>query len=1033
MNLPRFALERRPLILVALTLALFWSVASALTLERREDPGTTQRATEIITLWPGATAQNVDQLVTRKIADDLRGVAHVDHVTGTSRPGLSDINVEFDDGMRSAETPLNDIRHHLDDLRAALPADAQGPKLQEDFWNTYPVVLGVTAPGYDDRQLRDLAKSFKDDLNQLPDVGEVLMVGEQEQEVQVSVDLQRLTQYRIGVGELVAALQARNALVPAGTVALGGRQARIEAGGDLRTSDDVGDVDVSRMGGRVVRVRDLAEVGTGYPEPPAEVVHVNGQLGVALSIKAKEGSSATALLPEVQGLIDRESRSWPSAVHVAWIANQPSTINARLRDFFGNLVVGVFLVAFLVSLFMGLRNGLLVATTVVLSLTLTFGVMPLLHIDLNQISVIALIISLGMIVDAGIVAVDNIERHLHKGDDRFNAAWRGVGDLWFPLLTSTLVAISSYIPFLLMGGSIGDFVHDLGVVTPIALIMSLAVAYFITPLLGARFAVVAGAGGDGVMHRVASWFERLTERLSAAYRKAASAALRRPALTAGVAFALVCTAVVAIPLLGIQFFPPADRAQFFVDVTAPDGTDIRTTEQITRHVENIVARRGGITAYAAFIGHGAPKFYYNVIPAPGLPNYAQILVDTKDPATANALVASLQQQLRDAIAGARLEVKKIEQGPPVGTPIQVRLTGDDPNSLARASTAVQALLRSIPGTALIRDSAGDPTTRIAANIDQQRAAFSGVDDESVRNLLALAYGGLPVTSIREEDRQTPVVVRLPAALRADTSMLAGIGVRNASGQVVPLAEIAFLQPTTEKSVLTVRDGTRVVTVYANVEGRLASAVIADLRPALRGTVLPAGVSWSFAGQDEQTTKAFRNLFIAMMIGLLINQMILVWEFGAIRLSLVVLAAVPLGLVGAIAGLALTRSPFGFVAALGVASLGGIVTNHAIVLFEYARRELAEGLSLDDALIAAGTKRLRPIMLTVITSIAGLLPLGLSGSGLWPPMVWAIAFGLLGSMAMTLVAMPAIYRLAYRGNANQSQLGNLSRERAAAVA
>jgi multidrug efflux pump subunit AcrB len=248
-----------------------------------------------------------------------------------------------------------------------------------------------------------------------------------------------------------------------------------------------------------------------------------------------------------------------------------------------------------------------------------------------------------------------------------------------------------------------------------------------------------------------------------------------------------------------------------------------------------------------------------------------------------------------------------------------------------------------------------------------------------------------------------------------------------------LAEVASLQPTTERSVLTVRDGTRVITVYATVEGRLASKVTADLRRALRSTALPAGVRWSFAGQDEQTTKAFRNLFIAMMVGLLINQMILVWEFGAIRLSLVVLAAVPLGLVGAVAGLALTRSPFGFVAALGIASLGGIVTNHAIVLFEYARREQALGLKLDDALIAAGTKRLRPIMLTVITSIAGLLPLGLSGSGLWPPMVWAIVFGLLGSMVMTLVAMPAIYRLVYRAAPDKVQSNDVKYVRTSAVA
>ena len=1022
MNLPRFALERRPLILVALTLAVFWSLASVSALERREDPGTTQRSSEIITVWPGATTQNVDQLVTKKIADDLRGVAHVEHVTGSSRPGLSDISVEFDDAMRSAETPLNDIRHHLEDLRASLPSDINGPTLLEDFWNTYPVVLGISAPSYNNRQLRDIANDFKDKLSLLPDVGKVLMVGEQEQLVRVDVDLQRLAQYGVGANEVVAALSGRNALRPAGTIALGGRQAQIEASGDLSSSTDVAGVTVTRTSDRLIRIADVADVSTAYPDPPAEIVHVNGEQGIALSVKAKDGSSATTLLPEIRHLIERQQLAWPAGVHVAWIANQPSTINARLKDFSSNLIVGVILVAILVALFMGLTNGLLVATTVVLSITLTFGVMPLLHIDINQISVIALIISLGIIVDAGIVAVDNIERHLRQGDDRFNAAWKGVGELWFPLLTSTLVAMSSYLPFLLMGGSIGDFVHDLGIVTPISLAMSLLVAYFITPLLGAQFAVVAGAtGGNEFMRRIAAWFETLVERLSVVYRRAASAALRRPVMTAGIAGTLVVIAFASIPMLGIQFFPPADRSQFFVDINAPDGTDIRTTERIARQVEALLGQHHGITSYAAFIGHGAPKFYYNVIPQPSLPNYAQILVNTTDVATANTLVGVLRAQARVTIAGARIDVKKIEQGPPVGTPIQVRLTGDDPRTLARASETVQALLRAIPGTELVRDSSGDATTKVAVTVDEQRAALSGVNDVSIRNLLALAYAGVTATSIREEDRQTPVIVRLPASLRSDASALGGIGVRNVDGHIVPLAEVATVAPSTETSVSTLRDGNRTVTVFANVEGRLASAVTADLRKALRTALLPASVTWTFAGADEQTTKAFRNLFVAMIVGLLVNQMILVWEFGAIRLSLVVLAAIPLGLVGAVAGLAITRSPFGFVAALGIASLGGIVTNHAIVLFEYARRELAHGLNLDDALIAAGTKRLRPIMLTVVTSIAGLLPLGLSGSGLWPPMVWAIVFGLSGSMIMTLVAMPAIYRLVNRNIAPHDAL------------
>ena len=1002
-RLPLFALRRKSLVIAGLVLALFWSLYAASTMQRREDPGTAQRQTSIVTVFPGATTHDVEQLVTKKIADAIRGVTHVEHVTGISRPGISQVDVEFDDVIEDAGPVLHDVRNHLDDLRTDLPAGLQ-PTVIDDVWKTYPIVVGVTQDGATPRELRDVAKRLADRISRLPDVGLVKLVGEQVQQVDVALDVAALQQYSLTATDVVNALGGRNALVPAGTVSVDGRLAQVDPSDPLHTPADVAATALRTVDGRAVRVGDVAHVALAYPDPPTEIVRVDGRTGIAIAVQAKETSSLTDLGPEVADALAHERGSWPAGTRATLIADQPHSVDDRIADFGLNLLLAVVIVTGLVALFMGLRNGILVGVTVVLTIILTFGVIKFLSVDINQISVLALIISLGIIVDAGIVSIDGIEHRLRAGDDQRTAAARGVADLWMPLLTSTLVAMSSFLPFRLMGGGIGDFVRDLAVVTCVSLAMSLVVAYLVTPILGEWFAAPSSRAG----HR--SPFDRLLDWMRAGYAPFATAALRHAWLTVGAAVVAVIVAVAWMPRLGVQFFPSADRAQFFIAVNAPDGTDIRTTERIVAQVESVVRAQPGVTAVGSFVGAGAPRFYYNVLSEQPKPSYAQILVDTADIASANRLVPLLQQSLRTQVAGARIDVKKLEQGPPVGSPIQFRLQGDDPGALAAASAAIRARLAAIPGAVAVRDSLGQPTTTLAAHVDADRVAQTGASQADVQRLVALAFGGAEATAIREADRQTPVVVRLPAALRRDAGGFGALAVPTAAGGTVPLAELATLGPATQTSVATYRDGSPTVTVFADVEGRLASQVLADFRHSGVTLALAPSVRLSIAGEDEQTTKSFRNLAVAVVVGLLLNQMILLWEFRTMRLSLVVLSAVPLGLVGAVTGLALTGQHFGFVASLGISSLGGIVTNHAIVLFEYAKREMEAGEPMERALILAGTTRLRPILLTVVASIAGLLPLALSSQTLWQPFCWAVIFGLGGSMLMTLVAIPAIYRI-----------------------
>jgi len=644
-NLPKFAVERKSLVLAAATLAMFWSLASAATMQRREDPGTEQRITDIVTLYPGATTENVEQLITRKIVDGVRSVEHVEHVTGTSRPGISVIKIEFDDEMQHAEGPLRALRDKVDDLKATLPAGTTGPTIDEDAWKTYPLLVGVSADDASDGALRDLAKRLADSIANLPDVGKAVLVGAQERQVDVDLDVRALAEYGIAATDVTTAIAAHNALVPGGAIALGGRSAQVDPSDGLHTVADVGNVPLARIGGRAIRTSDVARVRVGYPDPPDEIVRVNGKRAIVIAVQAKETSSVTTLGPNVKALLTRTQAAWPAGVSYALVADQAKTVDDRVADFALNLVLGVVVVTLLVALLMGLRNGLLVGATVVLSIVLTFGVMPLVHVDINQISILALIIALGVIVDAGIVAIDNIERHLRDGVPRREAAWRGVQGLWFPLLTSTLVAMTSFLPFRLMGGGVGDFVRDLAVVTTIALGTSLAIAYFITPILGEWFAVATRGDAAG-----GSPFDRAMAAMQRAYVPLARASMRRPLMTVGLVGLALVLAVASIPKLGIQFFPSADRNQLFIDVTAPDGTDIKATERIAAHVERTVLARAGVATVGTFVGHGAPRFYYNVIQEQQRPNYAQLVVDTNDAANAKRLIPLLRGNSRASAA-----------------------------------------------------------------------------------------------------------------------------------------------------------------------------------------------------------------------------------------------------------------------------------------------------------------------------------------------------------------------------------------------
>jgi multidrug efflux pump subunit AcrB/outer membrane protein TolC len=1045
-DLVRAAVRNRQVVYVLLSLLVVLGLTSLVTMPRREDPRITIRQGLVLALYPGATAEQVEQQVARRVERRLFARAEVKKAKTytTSRPGLFVANVELEDRVRQPAEFWAMLRHDLNEAAALdLPPGVVGPIVDADFGDVAAMLLTVRAPDgrYGPRELRTFLDRVEDAVRAVPATAKVRRWGEQEEELAVTIRPERLAQYGLTPAQVLGALRARNAVVSAGGVDAGSAALRLRPRGQFASEDEVRAVQLAGgPTGQPVRLGDVAAVTRRYVDA-TYAARVAGAPAVLMSIEMQEGRNIVAFGQDVGRALDRVRPLLPPDLEITRVADQPVQVRQRVLDFGREFTIAVLSVILVTVLLLPLRVATIAALAIPATVAVTVAALRALGVELHQISFAGLVVALGMVVDDAIVIADNYVELLDEGVTPADAAWRAASDLAAPVLGATLTIVASFLPLgLLLPGTVGEFIRALPYTVAVALLCSYGVAMFLTPLLclafirtGLRPRLAGGLTGGGAagaaptrgaLARLPAWLRaiRPLDVMERAYARVMAAAMPRQRLTLAIAASSVVAGAVLLGTRPQRFFPPAERPQFVVDVWLPEGTRFEATDAVVRRLAARLERTPGVAQVGAFVGGSAPRFYYNVEPEFNVPNFGQLLVNTTDMHDTPALQASLHAPLARLAPEATVLVKQLEQGPALKAPVEIRLAGDDLTTLRRLADSAARILAATPGSEYVRTDWHEDQPALALVLRRDVAARVGITEGDLAQHLAAGLDGVPATTLWEGGRRMDVRLRFDSASRRGPADVADTYVTSpTTGARLPLREVADVRADWQPSRIVRRNGVRTVSVLAFARpGLLASGVLAAARPRLDALALPPGYALTYGGETENQGEIQRPMGVALSVSLLGIFLILFVQFRTLRHSLVVMVSIPLALFGSALGLVLTGNPFGFTANLGLTALTGVVVRNAIILVDHALALRAAGVPLERAALDAGRRRLRPIFLTTMAAAVGVVPLIVSGSGLWSPLASVLAVGLVFSMVGTLVVVPILFVRAERAAGRKAE-------------
>jgi multidrug efflux pump subunit AcrB/outer membrane protein TolC len=996
-------LERRRLVLASAALLALAGAGSWLTMPREEDPQFPRRHALVVTTFPGADAETVERLVVEPIEEHLAEVETVAEVFSTARAGVAVIEVELRDQVYATDKAWDDVEDALAEAREEFPAGVSEPDFEDDLVSLDAMVYAVVGSA-DPLVLAAAAERAKRELLAIDAVKRVNVLADPGEQVVVEYDGAAARRLGLDPRALGAQLAERSRIVPGGVIHLGPKTANLRPATEFHSLEEIRRTPIVLPSGASVPLSELARVRRGPAEPPREIMRWNGEPAVALGVVPQDGIDRVELGREMR---ERVAEIAPriAPVRLAEMIFQPDLVESRLAELTGSLRLGILIVAAVLFLAMGPRLGFVVAAIVPLVACAAIALYAADGGILHQISIAALVIALGMLVDNAIVVVENVQFRLDQGTDVHLAAVRSVKELALPLGTATGTTLAAFVPMLISKGGTADFTRAI----PVLIMTTLAVSYFfavlVTPVLS-EIVLKPSARKAG------SRFQGLARRIG-------ELGVRRSGWALTAAVVLVALAAFSARFVERKFFPASDRTTVIVELEMPEGTHLEATDAVALKVERALLAGGEVESAATFVGRNGPKFYYNLPLGPASPHRSMIVAETASIDAVERVIAAVREYLRAEVPEAAVVARRLEQGPPIEAPIEIRILGRDLDDMERVADRLLAELRSVPGTRDTRHDLGLGAPQVAFEIDDAAAGRHGLSRTDVALALLGRTLGTEVGQFRAGDDPVPILVRSSAGEKFPVADLATIDVAAAPGAAapgaagIPLAQVASLDVEWRPAAIHHKSRQRIVKVQAQLaEGATAYEVSAALEPRLRALELPPGVRLEMGGELEESGKANAEILANMPLGLLLLLFFLLLEFNSFRRVAIVLVTVPLAAVGVVPGLILSSQPFGFTAMLGVISLVGIVVNNAIVLLDLIETKRGEGMPVDQALTEAVERRTRPILLTMATTVAGLSPLAFSKATLWPPLAWAMISGLTASTVLTLVVVPALYKLLF---------------------
>ena len=1031
MDLTRFAIERNRVFTALLAVVLIGGLSVYSGMPRNEDPGFVVRTALVQTFFPGASPERVEMLVTDKLEEVIQEMPELDFVSSSSMVGTSIIYANISESYDDMRPIWDDLRRKVESVRGDLPENVVGPFVNDDFGDVFGSLIAITGEDFEYRELEAIADEVRNELLFIPDAARVEIYGTQEERVFVEYDNARLAEFGLSPLQLRAALEARNIILPGGDFSTIYERIVFEPSGSFESIADLSSTIINLPGRReVVRLQDIVSVRRGYVDPPGRQMRFNGERALTLAISLREGGNIINLGNDIRRVIERAQSVYPVGIDFNVLQFQADAVDRKIRDFVGNLLQAIGIVALIMLMFLGLRTGLVVASLIPAAIITALLVMSQFDIGLDQMSLAALIIALGLLVDNAIVMSESIMVQMQRGKDAIDAAIDSAKELRIPLLTSSLTTAAAFLPFSIAQSATGEYVAPLFKVVTITLLCSWVLALTLIPLLCCRFLRVQPVAAE---QEFQSTFYRR-------YRASLTALLRNPWKTVIAAFGLLVLALQGFNYIDNIFFPPNDRPAFTIEIELPSGSPIALTDSVTRSLEDFMFDPAngllandefdGIVSFGTFVGEGAPKYLLSYNPEPSNPAFAYILVNTSERESIEAnLIAPIERFIGATFPDAIAKIQPLPLGPPVTSPVEIRLSGRDTETLFDIVDMTVNQLGNTPGARQITDNWGPRTKKIMVEIDETRARLAGVSNQDVAISMQTFMTGFETTEYRERDELIPVVMRSASGIactnfdttcerRIDPSDFAQINVYSQStGESVPLAQVASPSIVWQPGEILRRDRQPTVTIQAQLmPGYTAAEVNAGIEPWLveQQATWPFGYSWEFGGEAESSGDANASINAVMPIGFMIITLLLVAQFNSFRRPAIILLTIPLALIGVVIGLLVTRSYFGFMTLLGIFALAGIVINNAIVLIDRIRIEIEDNaMAPAEAIIAAAQQRFRPILLTTATTMGGLVPLWLGGGPMWEPMAISIIFGLAFATALTLGIVPVLYALLFR--------------------
>lgn len=1013
------AIDRRSTVFALMLIILIVGIYSYIVLPRESSPDITIPYVLVVTPYEGVSSGDIESLITHPIERKLKGLKNVEEIRSVSAEGSSMITVEFTPDV-DIDNALQWVRDKVDQAKGDLPTDLENdPSILEINMSEFPILMVAISGPVDETLLKAVGEELEDQIEQISGVLDVVITGGREREIRVEFDPDRLFAYRISLSEVIRAIKQENVNIPGGSIDIGQGKYLLRIPGEFTDPAEIDNLVLTERDGQVIYFKDVARIVDSYEDRTSRA-RIGGNQSVSLAIKKRTGANIIEVADRVFALLQVADTQTPPGIELSVTLNQSKDIRRMVTELENNIITGLILVVTVLFLFLGFRNSIFAALAIPFSMLLSFSVLQLLGITLNMVVLFSLILALGMLVDNAIVIVENIYRHMQEGHSGIKAAKIAAAEVGWPIISSTLTTLCAFFPMTFWPGIMGEFMKYLPITLIVTLTASLFVALVINPTLCGHFMSISK--NDDLT-------EREPAKIIQLYSKTLVYALQHRLLVVFGSFLLLVGIVGAYAFLGhgVELFPEIEPNRAIVAIKAPEGTNLDASNALALKVEEFALQEQDIRYVVTEVGVSGSDQGGGQSVQSNLTNMTLDFLERDDRAEDSRHVLDRLRNLVTPFSGAEFKVEKQEEGPPTGPPVSVEISGEEISILDRLVGEARQLIKDVPGLVDLKDDFSKSKPEIRVDVDREKASLLQLSTAAISEMVKAAISGTKLGVYREGEDEYDIVARMPQERRTSIADIENLLIPALDGSPVPLSTVADIHLSAGFGAIRHIDQKRVVTISADTFGRNSNEVLLEVQQRLEKLDLPSGYQVDYSGEQEEQQKASIFLSKAFVAAILLIMLVLITQFNSVLQTLIVMTSIVLSLTGVFLGLMITVTPFGIImTGIGVISLAGVVVNNAIVLIDYINQLIKEGMELNAALVRAGTVRFRPVLLTAVTTILGLLPMAIGVSfdfksftweiggesaDWWGPMAVAVIFGLAFATLLTLVVVPVLYSLA----------------------